>query len=60
MAKEVINPSDIVGFFQYEYSEYGGGEKSLSAEDRQFMKIMDSSLQLSEDGHIQLALPIKN
>ena len=40
--------------------DFKAGTKTMSKSDREFMKIMKNSVRLTDDGHYEMKLPLKD
>ena len=59
--KELIHPSAILRMFKLDFAEHKGTPaKSLSKDDRKFLKIAKDGIHRTEDGHYELRLPIRD
>ena len=59
-AKEHIQPEDIAQMFQSEFCETNDQGDGLSVEDKRFLGIMESSIHYTDDGHLEMALPVRD
>lgn len=58
--KEMVSPSDVSKMFTLDFSERQADEKSLSVEDRRFLKIVREGIHQLEDDHYEMPLPLKS
>ena len=59
--KELINATAIVKMFEQDFTEHKGTPtKSLSKDDRKFLKIVKDGIHRTDDGHYELPLPLRN
>ena len=57
--KELLNPHDVAKMFTLDFNERRTEEKSLSFEDRKFLKIVRDGVHQRDDGHYKMPLPLK-
>lgn len=57
--KEILTPLQINKMFEQDFTEARTEERSLSFEDRNFMKKMTDGVHQRKDGHYELPLPLK-
>ena len=59
--KELINVTAIVKMFEQDFAEHKGTlAKSLSMDDRKFLKIVKDGIHRTDDGHYELPLPLRD
>ena len=59
--KELINVTAIVKMFEQDFAEHKGTHaKSLSMDDRKFLKIVKDGIHQTDDGHYELPLPLRD
>ncbi|KAK3743481.1 hypothetical protein QZH41_013096 [Actinostola sp. cb2023] len=58
--KEVMSCSTIKKMFERDFSETGIQGKSTSHEDRRFLKEMKESIHLTDNGHYEMPLPLRD
>ena len=58
-AKEVLSAKQVSSMFALDFSERATEEKSLSFEDRKFLKIVREGIHQREDGHFEMPLPLR-
>ena len=59
--KELINATAIVKMFERDFTEHKGmPAKSLSKDDRKFLKIVKDGIHRTDDGHYELPLPLRD
>ena len=61
-AKEMFTPSEVKDMFELHFHETikEKNQRTLSVEDRRFLKIMDQGIHKREDGHYKMPLPLKS
>ena len=59
-AREVLNPGQVNGMFNLDFSEVNSKEHPLSQEERRFMEKAKQGNPLCPDGHYDMPLPLKN
>jgi hypothetical protein len=55
--KEVLNPNAVRRMFEQDFSERNKEKKSLSQEDRRFLKQTKEAIHITDDGHYEMPLP---
>ena len=58
--KEIISPLQVERMFTLDFNDKGTEEKSLSFEDRRFLKTAKEGIHQREDGHYEMPLPLRN
>ena len=58
--KEVLSSLQASKVFTLDFNKQETGEKSLSFEDRRFLKIVQEGIHQRDDGHYEMPLPLKN
>jgi len=58
--KEIFSPHDVLKMFNSDFNDKETGERSLSIEDKAFLKIAEEGIHQLTDGHFELPLPFRN
>ncbi|KAK3709219.1 hypothetical protein QZH41_004583 [Actinostola sp. cb2023] len=58
--KEVLNPQQVSKMFEMDFNEKETDGRTLSYEDRRFLKIVGKEIHQLDDGHYEMPLPFKN
>ena len=58
--KEVLNPFQINEMFELDFSERSTGTRTLSQEDKTFLKRLEEGIHQRSDGHYEMPLPLRD
>ena len=58
--KEIYTTQQVSKIFERDFSERDTSERSLSVEDRRFLKIIGEGIHQLPDGHYEMPLPFRN